>query len=278
MGMYEFFMTKTHVCSSVRLADVLRFMDVREEDHEKDRHVHFEGMDKGVDGVGYGASIPLSTATDPRKDVLLAFDMNDEPIPRDHGFPLRAIVPGTVGARQVKFLDKIKIASVESPSFWQQQDYKGFPPNTDYSTENYKSHAGPSIQELPVQSAITEPSHGSVFRVASSDDECLTLRGYAWSGGGRGIVRVDVSLDGGKSWKTADLSCEGTSQRINRAWAWTPWELTIDSHDLGEGTLDIQCKAVDSSYNNQPDTIAPIWNMRGVLNNAWHHIQIQVEK
>ena len=269
----------TAVWTGVRLADVLEYVgvDVDEDGQNPERqHVHFEGMDKDiVDGSGYGASIPIATATDRRKDVLLAFEMNGEPIPRDHGFPIRAIVPGTVGARNVKYLESIVVSREESSSFWQQKDYKGFPPNVDYNTIDYWTQAGPSIQELPVQSAITEPQNGSTI---DFNEQVMTIKGYAWSGGGRGIIRVDVSIDGGKTWIPADLDQDGLDQKYNRAWAWTPFELLVDLSEIKTDTLDIRCKAVDSSYNSQPDSIEPIWNMRGVLNNAWHNVKVSVSK
>ncbi|OWY99773.1 Sulfite oxidase [Phytophthora megakarya] len=242
------------------------------------QHVQFEGLDADTEGNPYGASIPMATALDPRKDVLLAFEMNGEPIPRDHGFPLRVIVPGTVGARNVKFLHRIVLSSEESPSFWQQRDYKGFPPNVDYTRDDYWKFAGDSIQELPVQSAITEPKNGSIHFVDDvSDSSFVTVKGYAWSGGGRNIIRVDISVDGGKTWTPAELHESGKRQKYNRAWAWTPWELDVEVPP-GTKKLDIMCKAVDASYNVQPDTIAPIWNMRGVLNNAWHRVNVSVEQ
>ncbi|TDH71743.1 hypothetical protein CCR75_002189 [Bremia lactucae] len=241
------------------------------------QHVQFEGLDADLEGNTYGASIPAATALDPRKEVLLAFQMNGETIPRDHGYPLRAIVPGTVGARNVKFVHRIILSSDESPSFWQQRDYKGFPPNVDYSRDDYWKFAGASIQELPVQSAITEPKDGSVHVVTdTSDSSIVTVKGYAWSGGGRNIIRVDVSVDGGKTWTPAELHELGKRQKYNRAWAWTPWELDVEVLS-GTTTLDIMCKAIDASYNVQPDTIPPIWNMRGVLNNAWHRVHVTVE-
>ena len=265
----------TATWTGVRLSDVLASLDVKES--LENRHIHFEGLDLSADGkTGYGASIPIATALDPRKDVILAYQMNGVEIPRDHGYPLRVIVPGTVGARNVKFLSKISVSDVESSSFWQQRDYKGFPPGIDYNSSFYWKRAGPSIQELPVQSAILEPSDGYVLTEDDKNDG-LVIRGYAWSGGGRGIVRVDVTLDGGKTWREADLHEDGLKQDYNRAWAWTPWVLIVDDFTKEEqeaAVLDIRCKAVDSSYNSQPDTIAPIWNMRGVLNNAWHCIEI----
>ncbi|KAI9915808.1 hypothetical protein PsorP6_007201 [Peronosclerospora sorghi] len=242
------------------------------------QHVQFEGLDTDAEGHCYGASIPISTALSPRKDVLLAFKMNGETIPRDHGFPLRAIVPGTVGARNVKFLHRIVLSSEESPSFWQQRDYKGFPPNVDYSHDDFWKFAGDSIQELPVQSAIMMPKNNSVHFVDDATrSSIVTVKGYAWSGGGRNILRVDVSVDGGKTWSQAELHASGKRQQYNRAWAWTPWELDVEVPP-GTKTLHIICKAVDTSYNVQPDTIPPIWNLRGMLNNAWHHVYVSVEE
>ncbi|NXA57098.1 SUOX oxidase, partial [Nothocercus julius] len=71
---------------------------------------------------------------------------------------------------------------------------------------------------LPVQSAITQPRPGTAVPPGE-----LTVKGYAWSGGGRGVVRVDVSLDGGCTWRVARLA--GEQQAPGRAWAWTLWEL-----------------------------------------------------
>lgn len=243
------------------------------------KHVHLEALDTDpVDGKRYGASIPISTALDPRKDVLLAFEMNGEPLPRDHGFPLRAIVPGTVGARNVKFLHRIVLSQEESPSFWQQKDYRGFPPNVDYDTENFFDFAGEAIQELPVQSAIVQPNDGATVVLQDLDSAAavLPVQGYAWSGGGRNIVRVDVSTDGGHTWTPAKLHHAARKQRYNRAWAWTPWELEVQVPNDTTQQLEIICKAVDSSYNAQPDSIAPIWNMRGMLNNAWHRVSVHI--
>jgi len=120
-----------------------------------------------------------------------------------------------------------------------------------------------------VQSALTGPN----TLVAG---EINTLRGYAYSGGGRGIVRVDVSVDGGKTWKAADLM-EGSEQDMDRAWAWTFWEadVTVPSTDAGK-QLTVVCKATDASYNVQPDSLDGIWNLRGINNNAWHRVAMPV--
>lgn len=239
-------------------------------------HVQFEGLDKDMTGTNYGASIPLHKAVSEGGDVLLAYEMNGADLPADHGFPVRVVVPGIVGARNVKWLGKIIVSTEESSSHWQQNDYKGFSPGTDWDTVDYKS--APAIQELPVQSAITTPKDGSA--IYSSAEE-ITVKGYAWSGGGREVIRVDVSLDGGKTWHVARLRSSDQeddpdpSPPLGQAWAWKLWEITTP---LPPETreLEIVCKAVDNGYNMQPDTVAPIWNLRGVLSNAWHRVKVKI--
>jgi len=108
--------------SGARLVDVLNYYGFS--DVSDIRHIHFHGLDTGVDGVSYAASVPADIVLDPRQDVLLAYEMNGAPISRDHGAPLRVVVPGIVGARNVKWLNKIVLSQVESDSHWQQGDYK----------------------------------------------------------------------------------------------------------------------------------------------------------
>ncbi|XP_066527818.1 sulfite oxidase, mitochondrial isoform X1 [Hoplias malabaricus] len=263
--------------SGARLRDVLSFYGFGPEVAAKARHVQFEGLDQDTTGTPYAASIPLSKAVSEEGDVLLAYEMNGEDLPADHGYPVRVVVPGIVGARNVKWLGKIVVSEEESKSHWQQNDYKGFSPGTDWDTVDFKS--APAIQELPVQSAITWPEEGSTVDHSMKE---VTLKGYAWSGGGREVVRVDVSLDGGKTWHVAELQNSETGQKPGpppppgRAWAWKLWEITIPLPE-GAQELELVCKAVDSSYNSQPDTVSPIWNLRGVLSTAWHRVKVKVE-
>ena len=232
-------------------------------------HIVFEGADHDITGSTYGASIPVHNALSDDRDVLVAYEMNGVPIPRDHGFPVRLVAPGVVGARNVKWLHKIISSKEECLGHWQQNDYKGFSPCVDWDTVDFSS--APAIQDLPVTSAICEPAEGTIV---SADEEEITLKGYAWSGGGRAIVRVDVSLDGGKTWQVANLLGEN---KLHRAWAWKLWQATLPLPE-GKDSLEICVKAVDSSYNSQPDTVAPIWNLRGVLSNAWHRVNVTVKR
>lgn len=257
--------------TGVFLKDVLRYAGVDEVSVQQNgvRHIQFEGADHDITGSTYGASIPVESALSSERDVLVAYEMNGVPIPRDHGFPVRLVAPGVVGARNVKWLKKIVSSKVESSSHWQQNDYKGFSPSVDWDTVDFKS--APAIQELPVTSAICEPAEGAVI---AADDGEISLKGYAWSGGGKGVVRVDVSLDGGKTWHVANLEGE---DKLRQAWTWKLWNATLPLPE-GKDALQICVKAVDSSYNSQPDSVAPIWNLRGVLSNAWHRVNVTVKQ
>ncbi|XP_019911222.2 sulfite oxidase, mitochondrial [Esox lucius] len=257
--------------SGAKLKDVLLAAGYRPELAQQACHVQFEGLDRDATGTTYGASIPLHKAVSDEGDVLLAYEMNGEDLPADHGYPVRVVVPGTVGARNVKWLGKIIVSEEESSSHWQQNDYKGFSPATDWDTVDFKS--APAIQELPIQSAITQPAEGATLDRRAEE---VTVKGYAWSGGGREVVRVDVSLDGGQTWKVAQLQ-GGEKPQPGRAWAWKLWELTAPLPPATQ-ELEIVCKAVDNSYNMQPDTVAPIWNLRGVLSNAWHRVKVTIRE
>ena len=255
--------------TGVRLRDVLLHAGVKDlgEEYDVIKHVHLEGLDNNhLTGERYGASIPIEKAMDIRGDCILAFKMNGEEIPRDHGYPLRAIVPGTVGARNVKWLTRVAASEKEYNGFWQQRDYKGFSPSIDWNNVDFST--APAIQELPVQSLICSPQEGSSVDTESTE---VHVSGVAWSGGGRGIVRVDVSADGGKTWHVASLG-SGKEQAFGRAWAWTLWDATIPLPSKEE--TELVCKAVDTSYNVQPDTSGPIWNLRGCLSTAWHRVHV----
>eukprot|EP00752_Nemacystus_decipiens_P016390 g14652.t1 len=257
--------------TGVLLRDVLEDagVDVNDPEGAGIAHVQFEGLDRDLTTC-YGSSIPAGMAVDPKGDVLLAFEMNGEPIPRDHGFPIRAVVPGVVGARNVKWLDKVIASKEESKNHWQQKDYKGFNSSTDWDTADFSK--SPAIQQLPINSAILSPADGS--SVSQYDDE-VTVKGYAVAGGGRAVVRVDVSADGGETWTTAEL--KPTSQPLYRTWAWTLWEASLPvPKDKGE--MKLVCKAVDAGYNSQPERPEPIWNIRGVLSNSWHRVDVKVSE
>ena len=253
--------------TGVRLCDVLAFAGVKDKDIE---HVIFQGGDTDAEGTPYEASIPASTAMDPRKDVILAFEMNGEPISVDHGAPCRVIVPGLIGARQVKWLRRITTSRSVSESHWQRADYKIIPESFDRVSGDMSTIM--PIYEYPVQSAICEPTDGSML---GADEDTVVVRGYSWSGGGRGILSVDVSLDGGATWQPARLT--QSPQDLYHQWAWTLFdvEVPIPAQRRG-GQLNIVCRAFDVAHNSQPENVADIWNQRGLLHNAYHRISVHV--
>ena len=253
-----------------RLRDVLLQAGVVEEDIE---HVHLEGLDHNpLTGECYGGSIPAHKALSEKGDCLLAYEMNGADLPLDHGYPVRAIIPGVVGARNVKWLATIVSSKTEYSGFWQQNDYKGFAPSVDWDSVDFSR--SPAIQDLPVTSFICTPMNGAQLEEGTGN---ITVQGIAWSGGGREVVRVDVSSDGGKTWQVADIT-EGSGQKYMRAWAWVLWEVCVPvPEDCGAGgEAELCCKAVDRSYNVQPETAAPIWNLRGCLSNAWHRVRVKL--
>ncbi|KAI6243775.1 Cytochrome b5 and Oxidoreductase and Moybdenum cofactor oxidoreductase domain containing protein [Aphelenchoides fujianensis] len=237
--------------TGARLRDILLTAGINPKDPNI-KHVQFEGADHDISGQHYGASISFQKAMSP--ETIIAYKMNDEDLPRDHGYPLRLVAPGIVGARQVKWITGIKTSNEESNSHWQKKDYRAFSPSVE-SSNNVDWDSVPAIQ----------------------GKRTITMRGYAWSGGGRGIIRVDVSADEGKTWHVAELT-QDPKQDLDTAWAWTFWKAEIPlPKDVKPGEkVVLVCKATDRAYNTQPETAAGLWNIRGLLHNAWHRIPVMI--
>lgn len=258
-----------------RMSDVLADLGVTRETCERDgvKHLIMVGSED------MQASIPISKALDPYGDSLLAYEMNGKDIPESHGAPLRGVVPGIAGVRNVKWIKKLILSKEEATGPWQRGiAYKMFGPSTK-TVEGLEVEAFPSLQEQPVQSAIMAPKAGQTFDYG----DIITLKGYAYSGGGRGIIRVDVSVDGGSTWKTATLT-DGKDQPLDRAWAWTIWEADMQLPERDENApagskqaIELICKATDASHNVQPDTVQGIWNLRGINNNAWYRVRAELQ-
>jgi sulfite oxidase len=225
-----------------------------------DLHVAFASADEVVMGAAvtfFGGSIPLAKALAP--EVLLAYEMNGEPLTPEHGFPLRAVVPGYIGARSVKWLTGISVQEQPSENYFQQHDYKLLPAASGPESVNWG--AGVMLGELPVNSAILTPADGSQLESGR-----LTVEGYAMVGGGRAIGRVDVSMDGGATWREALLDRNGP-------WAWALWRADME---LPPGQTEMVVRAWDSAAQTQPERLETVWNAKGYMNNAWHRIVVTV--
>ncbi|CAA6667884.1 unnamed protein product [Spirodela intermedia] len=274
------------VWGGAKLADVLELVGIPKLTATTPmgaKHVEFISVDrcKEENGGPYKASIPLRQATNPEADVLLAYEMNGEVLNRDHGYPLRVVVPGVIGARSVKWLDCIEINKEEcqvgieqpisvshDPGFFHAKGLQDVPPTVNWDNINW-SDRKPQM-DFPVQSAICSLEDVDIVKQGK-----LTISGYAVSGGGRGIERVDISLNGGKTWVEAHRYQRSgvpyVSDDVNGdKWAWVLFKAEVDIPDNAE----IVVKAVDSAANVQPETVEEIWNLRGILNTSWHRIRI----
>ncbi|KAL1539842.1 sulfite oxidase [Salvia divinorum] len=263
------------VWGGAKLADVLALVGIPNSSRvtpSGQKHVEFVSIDKCKEENGgpYTASIPLIQATNPESDVLLAYEMNGETLNRDHGYPLRVIVPGVIGARSVKWLDSINIIVEECQGFFTQRDYKMFPPSVDWDNISWPTRR-PQM-DFPVQSAICSLEDANLVKPGK-----ITIKGYAASGGGRGIERVDVSIDGGKTWIEASKSQKSGAPYISDhessdKWAWVLFEAEAN---IPQST-EIVAKAVDVAGNVQPENVDAIWNLRGILNTSWHRVQVRI--
>jgi sulfite oxidase len=244
--------------SGVPLREVLAAAGPRPEA----RHAAFTGLDETErhgHRFAFGGSIPLAKALG--AEVLLADAMNGRPLPPVHGAPLRAVVPGYIGARSVKWLARLTLREEPSENYFQAKAYRLFPP--DFGPENVVWEEGLMLGESPVTSAILSPLAGEAVPAGR-----LAVRGWALAGGSRQVARVDVSADGGRSWKVATLGPDHAD------FAWRLWEAAID---LAPGEHEIACRAWDTAAQTQPERAAEVWNFKGYANNAWHRVRTRVE-
>jgi sulfite oxidase len=241
----------------VPLSEVLRAVGVR----AQARHVAFTSLDEALfegQTVHFGGSIALEKALSP--EVLLAYEMNGEPLTAEHGFPLRLIVPGYIGARSVKWLGEIQLQEHPSTNPYEARDYKVFPPEITRQTAEW-SHAHP-LEELSLNAVISTPHDGETLAAGST-----RIQGYAVSAEGSPVERVELSVDFAATWTPASI--------VERAdpYAWCFWEATVI---LAPGDRQLIVRAWDTSKRTQPEEASRLWNFGGYMNNAWHRVSIHV--
>ena len=245
--------------TGVRLADVLRAAGAQQ---GGGLHVAFDAADDveepGEGRFKYGASIPIEKAMSP--EVLLAWAMNGETLAAEHGFPLRAVVPGFAGVRSPKWLTAVTVQDRPSENPMQQRDYKLLPPNM--TAENVDWGKGTPINDMPVNAAICDPAPGATLAAGRT-----LLRGYAVATA-RGIARVDVSPDGGRTWQLAELEPGGSAP-----WRWTFWRAAMN---LPPGESELVVRAWDTAGQAQPARTDDLWNFKGYLSAAWHRVRVRV--
>jgi sulfane dehydrogenase subunit SoxC len=173
---------------------------------------------EGSDGGKHEKSIPIAKALD---DVLVAYGQNGEPVRPDHGFPLRLIVPGFEGIYNVKWLRRIKVVDREYLTFQEHSRFLSSKPQTQ-----------PNSYDLGPSSVITYPS--GTHRLPTHGTHIIS--GLAWSGGGK-VRKVEVSTDGGKTYKEAELSgavLPKAHTRFLLPWRWEGEEAIIQSRCTDE--------------------------------------------
>lgn len=227
-------------------------------DKDQEAHVAFSCYETPVQHVDwYGGSVELQRAMSEEADVLVALEMNGDPLPVNHGFPVRMIVPGVSGCRSVKWLDRITVQTHESENLYQRYDYKRLPPEaTDVeAAKNYWDRT-PALQDMPINSVIAQPQTGGVIRLSPSGT--VHVKGYALPQCGLGpITRVEVSADDGKTWEDATIIAGGGPEC---RWCWALWEIEIGlQRSQGRRLLS---RALDTGGNVQ--NAHPVWNLRGV--------------
>jgi DMSO/TMAO reductase YedYZ molybdopterin-dependent catalytic subunit len=221
--------------------------------------VLFAGADRGVQGgleQDYERSLPLDEALG--EDVLLAWGMNGRPLPPQHGYPLRLVVPGWYGMASVKWLRRITLLT---------EPFTGYQHTGSYLIHASEDDPGVPVTRIEPHSLLLPPgipefeSRGRFLPPGRH-----VLRGRAWSGRAP-VAKVEVTTDGGGSWRPATLG----PRRSPWAWvAWSlEWEATPGEHQVGS-------RATDEAGNTQP--LQPPWNTGGYVNNAVQQVPVTVRQ
>ena len=219
---------------------------------ENAHHVSFEGLDKplGSAGIKFIRSIPIEKAV---SSTLLAYEMNGQPLPLKHGYPLRAIALGWTGASCVKWLYKITVLERPFEGFFMDKVYRVFQKGED-------PKSGQVVKDISVKSIIVEPAKDQTLAVGT-----VAIRGAAYAGEA-GIQIVEVSVDNGKTWEMAKLI------GLNENYAWRHWEYLWEAKQKGE--YRIMTRATDTNGRQQPRTA--LWNVLGYENNGIEEHAISV--
>lgn len=228
---------------------------------------------------------PELITVDPSQSEKLSMDSVMLFLPRDHGYPVRVILPGHAGCRQAKWVHKVILSNEESQTSWHQKSYRHFAPDINFEKDlaewpPERLDQAPIAQMMPVQSIVCNPPQNTIL--GGKNATSVTVKGVAWAGNGSKIERVDLSIDGGKTWTAAELY-KPIDQKWKRHWAWTQFYKTIDlSPEIqarlrrGEHVeLDITSKALNAELNVQPEHMEPFWNSRGIGINHWYHVKVR---
>ncbi|KAK1088782.1 hypothetical protein LTR48_001218 [Friedmanniomyces endolithicus] len=258
----------TALFTGVILGDLLR----KAKPKRGGRYVCMEGADKLPNGY-YGTSVKLNWAMDPNRGMMLAHRMNGEMLRPDHGKPLRAVIPGQIGGRSVKWLKKLIITAEPSDNWYHIYDNRVLPttvsPEESANNPKWWIDERYAIYDLSTNSATAYPAHEEQLCLVDSPPN-YRVKGYAYAGGGRRITRVEVTLDKGKSWRLAKIDYAEDRYREQGPRQMCGGELDMEwressfysetakamMRDYHIGTLDPAGRAALASAEVQPDPLA----------------------
>jgi len=216
--------------------------------------VRFEGADHGAYHLNpvlpdtsrvdltFERALSLELAADPAAQILVAYEMNGEPLGSDHGAPFRLVVPHWYAVASVKWLKRIEVLTAPFVGEFQ----------TGHYMYQWPDRPQDAVSLMRVRSRITDPPSGSILDLGP-----CTVRGKAWSGQGP-VTKVEVSLTGEGEWHEAQL------EPPTGPYHWQEWTYVWDTAAVGRHT--IRARATDAAGNVQPEV--PPWNRLGYGNNA----------
>lgn len=240
--------------SGTLVADLLDEVEVTADATE----VVFTGADRGIEGgteqlYQRAVSIEELRAT----DAMLVHSLDGRPLPPQHGAPVRLVVPGWYGMTNVKWVRSLEVV---------EQPFAGYQHERAYRARRSPDDDGTPLSRMAVRSLLVPPGIPDFLsRRRTVERGTHQLEGRAWSGAGA-ITAVEVSTDGGTTWRPAQLEPSPDPAAWSR-WS-TPWEATTP------GDVEVCCRATDVTGARQPDE--PAWNLGGYAVNAVHRVPVTV--
>ena len=229
---------------------------------------------------------------DPNKGMMLAYKMNGEMLRPDHGKPLRAVIPGQIGGRSVKWLTKLIVTATPSDNWYHIYDNRVLPtmvsPEESANNKDWWTDERYAIFDLSVNSAAAYPAHEEKISLVNGPKK-YRVQGYAYSGGGRRVSRVEISLDKGRTWRLSDIDYPEDRYReadinlyggrLDMTWrescfCWCLWSIEIPIAEFSTAS-DLLVRAMDDSMSVQPRDM--YWSVLGMMNNPWYRLTITKE-
>lgn len=189
---------------------------------------------------------------------------------------IRLVVPGYIGGRMIKWLSRIRVIPHESHSCYHYWDNKYLPPQVtaEIAAKDgwwYKQEY--IINELSLNSFINKPNHNDTIPIAANIDKTMEVSGYAHSGGGRMVTRVEVSSDLGVTWELAEITRHEKPNPHGKYWCWVWWKYQLPVADMG---TELWVRAWDTSNSPQPER--PVWTLMGQSSNHVFRVLVHTEQ